>query len=299
MSVALGIVALCAAVYVSLITVVAHRFTMPRRRRPEVPSLPLQARFEAVSLTARLDAVPLTAWYGRGRGAAGAVILVHGRDAVRGDELRGSTFDLACDLMDAGLSVLMIDLRGHGESGAARLTFGVHERRDVLGAVDYLLSAGYERGTIGVLGASMGGVSVIGAAAAEPAIGAVISDSAFLDLADVLDRQFTRLTRLPRCFLPGALAVARWLTGVRLLSIDIAGEMSALASRPTLVIHGKGDPFIPVSHAARLAGIAGASLWVTPATRHVGSYGVAPEEYRRRVVGFLRRHLIGRVAAAA
>jgi dipeptidyl aminopeptidase/acylaminoacyl peptidase len=48
----------------------------------------------------------------------------------------------------------MIDLRGHGGSSTARLTYGARESQDVLGAVDWLRARGH--GRIGVLGASMG-----------------------------------------------------------------------------------------------------------------------------------------------
>jgi alpha-beta hydrolase superfamily lysophospholipase len=64
--------------------------------------------------------------------------------------LKGSTVALARQLGEHGLSVLMIDLRGHGASTRARLTYGVREREDVLGAVDYLLDRGYAPGAIGV-----------------------------------------------------------------------------------------------------------------------------------------------------
>jgi len=60
--------------------------------------------------------------YRRAPDASAVVILVHGRDACRGDELRGSTEPLVQSLITRGLSVMMFDLRGHGESDHARLT---------------------------------------------------------------------------------------------------------------------------------------------------------------------------------
>ena len=54
------------------------------------------------------------------------IIMMHGRDASR---------------TDAGFGVLMIDLRGHGQISDARFNFGLMERNDVLGAVDWLRSA--------------------------------------------------------------------------------------------------------------------------------------------------------------
>ena len=62
----------------------------------------------------------------------------------------------------------MIDLRGHGQSSPARMSFGLKEHRDILGAVDWLKGRGYRPGHIGVLGQSMGGASTLYAVAAEP-----------------------------------------------------------------------------------------------------------------------------------
>jgi uncharacterized protein len=107
---------------------------------------------------------------------------VHGRNASKQNAISGKLPQLAAELYAAGLAVLMIDLRGHGESEGKRYTFGVHERRDVLGAVDFLLKHGFEPGQIGVLGISLGGAAVIRAALEEPAIGALVVESTFADI---------------------------------------------------------------------------------------------------------------------
>ena len=214
MAMVASVILLMAALYAVLAVVVAHVFTTPRRvRSPEH----IGALYERVQFCARDEALQLAASYRRTPNATGAVILAHGRDACRGDELRGTTVSLVLELAARGLSVVLVDLRGHGESEGARLTFGRRERRDILGAVDFLLARGYQPSSIGVLGASMGGVSAIAAAAEEPAIGALVTDSAFARLEDVLQAQFTRLTRLPACVLTGALVAARILTGEHLL----------------------------------------------------------------------------------
>lgn len=277
--------------YLVVATVVAHRFTTARRVAPAPPPLAMDSRFTPVRFCARQEKLQLSAWYARAYSASGAVILVHGRDGCRGDELRGSTFELALALMQDGLSVVMLDLRGHGESDHARLTFGRHERRDILGAVDFLLARGYRPRSIGVLGASMGGVSAIGAAAEEPAIGAVVSDSAFADLGAVLRAQFTRLTRLPAFFLAGTVLVARALTGEHFMQNSAEADMRRLSGRPTLVIHAERDPFVPVMHAHLLARAASCTLWVTGGDRHLASFGQSNTEYTATVRGFFGRHL--------
>jgi pimeloyl-ACP methyl ester carboxylesterase len=271
--------------------VIAHRFTTARRVTPPDPPMPHRARFTRTRFPARRDALTLSAWYARADAPQGAIILVHGRDACRGDELRGSTFDLAIELMDAGFSILMLDLRGHGESDRGRLTFGRHEARDILGAVDFLLARGYQPARIGVLGASMGGASAIVAAAHEPAIGALVTDSAFADFGEVLRLQFSRLTHLPAIFLSGAALAARALTGEQLLRHTTEHDMRALSGRPILVIHAVDDPFVPVTHAHVLARAGEGTLWITAGDRHLASFGAARAEYHAMVREFFAHHL--------
>lgn len=275
-------------VYVVLAVVVAHLFTTPRRVQSADHA---GDSYERVQFCARGESLQLIASYRRTAAATGAVILAHGRDACRGEELRGTTRALVLELASRGFSVVMVDLRGHGESDHARLTFGLRERRDILGAVDFLLHRGYRPGSIGVLGASMGGVSAIGAAAEEHAIGALITDSAFASLHDVLSAQFTRLTRLPSCLLAGALFAARVLTGEDLLSHASAKNMLRLRGRPTLVIHAEHDPFVPVQHARKLAMAGACSMWITPGSRHLSSFGNTGCEYLEMVGVFFARHL--------
>jgi uncharacterized protein len=295
--VAFSVCTALAALAVLILVVVAHLFTTPRRIPPR--PLPTEAanEFTSVRFPARDGSVQLTAWYRRTAHATSAVIFVHGRDSCRGDELRGNTFRLAQRIASQGMSVVMLDLRGHGDSDAARLTFGRRERHDVLGTVDFLLARGYPAGRIGVLGASMGGASVIAAAADDTAIGAVVTDSAFADLGDVLRLQFTRLTKLPACCLSGALVVARFLTGEDLTLHSPLQSMRRLRGRPALVIHAVRDPFVPVAHARALAAAGNARTWITTGDRHLGSYHAVGEEYDAVVSAFFLRHLRPRDAA--
>jgi len=287
--------ALAAALYVLVCALVAQRFTRARRKRPQLqrqhPVLDgLQVQFTARDGRARIDA-----WYLAAKPRRGAVIFVHGKDACRGDELKSPTLELADHLNLAGLSVLMIDLRGHGSSSDARLTYSEHERHDVLGAVDFLVAQGYARGTIGVLGASMGGTIAMRAAAEEPAIGAVIADTPFADFATMMRSQFRKLSGLPMCFLPGALLGGRWLTGIDFANLAPVRDVHLLRGRPVLVIHSLCDPFIGLSQGVAMAEAALAELWVTRSTRHIGSYAAAPEIYTEVVSVFFRRHLLGQV----
>lgn len=289
--VGVGLGGLLGLVYLVLVAFVAHRFTTPRRVLPP-PIAPDQwPGFVRVTFPARVDALPIVAWYRPVAQATRAVIMVHGRDSHRGDVLAGETLALAARLAERGLSVLLIDLRGHGESGAARLTFGHHELRDVLGGVDFLRSQGHLPGCIGLFGASLGGATCIAAAAQEPAVGALVLDSAYADLHALLLVTFTRLTRLPTWCLGGALTVANRLTGVRLTSRAPHTLMRELRGRPMLIVHAADDPFVPVRHALVLARAGQAGVWITRGTRHLSSASVEGSRYAERITRFLAHAL--------
>jgi uncharacterized protein len=199
--------------YTITVFVIANRLTRPTRRT--VSDLTGQA--ERIRLESRSDRLGLVASFvpaSSGLHEKSVVILVHGRNACRGWEFRSSSAPLVAHLTANGFAVLLLDLRGHGQSDAARLTFGLRERLDVLGAVDCLQARGFER--IGVIGASVGAVAALLASVEAPAIRALVLDSAFADFAPVLRSQFRQLSGLPNVFLTGALLVARYLTGERL-----------------------------------------------------------------------------------
>ena len=75
-------------------------------------------------------------------------------------------------LHDAGISVLLFDLRWHGESdkGKGPMTYGPSEASDLVGAVNYLRTRPEVDGErIGVIGTSMGGnISLYGAPECQP-----------------------------------------------------------------------------------------------------------------------------------
>ena len=150
------------AVYAAICAFVAHRFTTARRVAP-VDCVHAATPSTAVTLPSRGRHVTLHGWYLPAAPGGAAVVFVHGKDACRGIELRAPTFELARAHVAAGISVLMIDLRGHGASTRARMTYGAEEKLDVLGAVDWLRQLGHRR--VGVLGASMGAASALLAAA--------------------------------------------------------------------------------------------------------------------------------------
>ena len=142
--------------------------------------------------------------------------MVHGNTANRADKGAG-LLNLSGDLAHQGFAILAFDMRGAGESPAAPRSFGLYEQRDVLGAVDFLrtgslpyLELGRPRAIAG-WGVSLGGATLILAAANEPAIKAIVSDSAYADILPRLEHDILAGGHLPAMFTPGGLIAAQIL----------------------------------------------------------------------------------------
>jgi uncharacterized protein len=279
--------------YTLIVFVIANRLTIPKRR-----SMPdVTGDWERITLESRADGaanrVALVASFVPATSSANAqdcpaVILVHGRNACRGWEFRSSSAPLVAHLTANGFNVLLLDLRGHGESAASRLTFGLRERLDVLGAVDWLQSRGFEN--IAVIGSSVGAVAALLASVESPLIRALVLDSAFADFAPVLRTQFRQISGLPKFFLHGALRVGQWLTTEPFGSFRPLEVVSRVTAK-LFVIHAAGDTLISPDHALDFVKTAQAEHWITDADSHLASYRNQPEEYAARVTAFLQSNL--------
>lgn len=117
-------------------------------------------------------------------------------------ELAGKFPEFGSAMHRQGFSILAIDLRGHGQSSDSRLTFGITERKDIIAAVDWLKQKGFKSQKIGVLGVSMGSASVIGAAADDPDIAAVVVDSGYAEVYPIMQKHWRSASGLPDIFLP-------------------------------------------------------------------------------------------------
>src|SRR2546428_6034362 len=268
----------------------------------------LGLRFADVTVPSRDDHINLKGWFipgvlPDGRLTADRVIVVvHGTRTNRespGDHL----LELTGALARHGFGVLSFDMRGMGESPPAPLSMGNLEQRDVLGAVDYLRTGrlpfpelGRPR-IIGGLGISMGAASLLLAAAREPAIRAVVSDSAYADAAPLLEREIPKRTvpvigHVPGGFVPAALVMSRGLYDVDFFAARPVDSIARIAPRPLLLIHGAADDYVPVSNFRQLNAAASApstahvTTWLVPKARHAQAFKVTGAEYVTRVGGF-------------
>ena len=140
------------------------------------------------------DGIPLKAWWERPWSVAtpkGIVILMHGSQSNKTS--MGYT---AARLLSQGFSVMLLDLRAHGESGGEYTTFGYKEALDVEAAIRWAKANGGGAG-IALAGYSSGAVAALFAAAQTPDVAAVVADSPYADPEDVLRRENQFLEHAP------------------------------------------------------------------------------------------------------
>src|SRR5256886_225078 len=177
----------------------------------------LGLRFASITLPSRDDGIRLKGWFIPGVLSDGRltvdrmIVVVHGTRTNRespGDHL----LELTGALARHGLGVLSFDMRGMGESPPAPLSMGNLEQRDVLGAVDYLRTGSLpfpELGrprVIGGLGISMGGATLLLAAARGPAIPAALPQLALCHPGPPLQRANSKRPVPPRRPIPPGVA---------------------------------------------------------------------------------------------
>jgi uncharacterized protein len=230
------------------------------------------------------DGVELSAWYIPSRNEA-AVVLKHGSGSTRTATIRHAGV-----LADHGYGVLMVDARGHGRSDGEGMDIGWYGDQDTAAAVDFLTRQGGIVPTkIGVVGLSMGGEEAIGAAGADPRIGAVVAAGASgrtaADNEDIRPNDYA--TTLERGLdwytyaLTDLLTAASPPASLR-ESIATAGDTEFL-----LVAAGTVQKEVLAAESMRSADPPRVDVWTAPDAGHMNALTTAPQQWERRVVGFL------------
>jgi fermentation-respiration switch protein FrsA (DUF1100 family) len=226
------------------------------------------------------DGLKLSAWYTPPQN--GAVILVaHGHGDCRKE-------DIYALFASHGYGVVAWDFRAHGKSGGDFTSLGYYEVLDAKAALDFALSQpGVKH--IGAWGGSMGGVTMIRAAAKYPQIEALVSDSAFSTLSDELNKRvpYPVINPLVKFF-------AEQQTGLKLEQVRAVDDIGRISPRPVMIIQSSNDQMIPLDSALRFYENAGSpkSLWIVDKASHLGVYGMYAEEYTRKVVQFFSDYLL-------
>ena len=272
-----------AAIVVGAFVVVPALVAVALTHKPRVvvQAADLGRPHETVTLRTR-DGLDLAAWYVPSRNGAAVIAFPGRRQPVPHARM----------LVRHGYGVLLLDMRGTGESQGDPNPFGWGSEADVEAAVDFLARrADVRPGKIGGLGLSVGGELLLQGAATDPRLTAVASEGAgYRTLHEALQQGGTGtwLAAPQTAVLFGA---------TRVLSPASPPEpldelVPRIAPRALLLIeagHGQGGESLNGLYYRRAG--RPKQYWLIPEAHHTGGLAERPAEYERRVVGFFDRYL--------
>ena len=237
------------------------------RPHREMELAPPTGTYEEVTLQAA-DGTKLSAWYFPVKDARNVVLFCHGNAGNMSHRLLS-----VYAFQDMGLSVLIFDYRGYGDSEGNPSEGGTQQ--DARAAWDYLVKTRkFDPGRIVLFGRSLGG-AVAGHLAGEVTPGALILESTFTSVPDLGWDLYP--------YLP-----------IRLLCRFSYDTRSVLArvNCPVLVVHSRDDDMIPFSHGQALFEAAkGPKEFLRLSGSHNDSFLSAGKTYTAGLKAFLDKHM--------
>lgn len=152
-----------------------------------------------------------------------------------------------------GHNTLLVDQRAHGKSGGKSICFGVKERHDCLAWVKYALKR-FGNIPIFLVGISMGGATVLMASDLElPSnVKGIIADCPYSSPKEIICKVCKKDLRLPAKLLYPFITFGAILFGGFNPNKSSATESVKNTKIPILLIHGKGDTFVPVEMSEKI-----------------------------------------------
>ena len=206
------------------------------------------------------DGVPVAGWYVPAAADIGTsgptILLAPGWTSSKSEILKYAP------AFHEDYNLVLVDLRNQGRSGKAPVTFGLREQNDVRAMIDWLV-AEKAPSWIGVMGDSMGGISVLAEAGSDQRVRAVILDSTQGTIVSGLGNGLETENGQPAY--PGAWAgvlAYSWTVGGDVTSVDPVRTIRFIGDRPVLMIYSRSDVLAtpdeaaePIFHAGLEAGV--------------------------------------------
>ncbi|CAN7448471.1 alpha/beta hydrolase [Mesorhizobium caraganae] len=250
----------------------------PRQALAEPGDLPI-----ARVVLDQAGAPELVGWVADRNGSCGSIVLLHGRGANRLALVQRAKL-----LFDAGYSIVLFDLSGHGESGGAIQGFGYTEGQDAARIIAFARQR-FPGERLGAVGSSLGAAAFVFAAQQAPA-DAYVLEQLYASLRE------TTAWRMPFHFWRGFQAdVLLAQMPLRLgLNADNAKPVDHLGKigEPLMLLAGSIDPFIDRGQVLALQNAAvGSELVWFEGAGHVDLLRYDQPRYRDVVLPFLATKL--------
>ena len=244
-----------------------------------------EVRFEAN------DRLALAGFVLAGQPGSPWVVMCHDLGSNKGELLT-----LALDVQECGFSVLMFDLRAHGDSAGTASGLGVAEKADVLGAIDFAHARSGDL-PIGIFGSGIGAHAAVLAAVERPGVRVLVLDGLYPDgtyplLEGVFGTWEFGARRLG--FLARAMYVA--MTRDEVERQQASRELPRLVGRDVLLLAPAADPRLADRMQVMVETIpvtddADGNLVMLPVTGRGRMYGENSMRYRNEVARFLASRL--------
>ncbi len=266
---------------------ISYRLLHPPRRKQEQTPKDFGLKYRKIGFKSK-DGTLLKGWLIEGRkqtspasnrGSAkkprGLIILSHGYSWDK-----QSLLPAAKELYKNNYTSLLFDYRAHGESAGKKTTIGFLEQEDLISAANF--SRRFSR-KIGIIGISMGAATAIMGSPRIKGLTAIVADSSFADLKEIIYRKSGMLKNLIIKFME--------MQGID-FSMSRPIDFAARIKVPIFFIHGEKDSIVPVEHSENLyrKTMSPKKLWKVKNAQHGRSYFACKKEYSRKVMGFLNSY---------
>lgn len=222
----------------------------------------------------------------------GTVLLAHGyRSTMLVD------FGLAFAFYHTlGMNILVPEQRAHGQSQGKYITFGIKESDDFFQWIRFH-NEKFGKYQMVLSGLSMGASTVLYLVDRKlpENVKCIIGDCGFTSPKEILRCVFRATVHLPAApSLWVANMLSRVFAGFRLTEKDTRVSLSS-ARLPVLLIHGLADDFVPSNMTKEAFGACNGEkeLFLVKEAGHGVSFLKAKDEYIKRIITFLEKHLEG------
>ena len=219
--------------------------------------------YSSFSIKGNCDAV-LSGWFIPAKNSDAVIIASHGvADSKNG------ILSYLVPYVAAGYSLVVYDLRHHKDSTGKYCSLGYWESRDLVTMTEYVKDSLANGQPICYWGFSLGATVSLLAAANTKDVSAVISQSPFVSIRQVVSHYMVRFYHLPAWpTVPIGISFMDWLAETSSRDVDIAGIADKLTNTPILLIGSPNDTQVPLHWLETLQRIIGDS-----ADLLVGPYG--------------------------
>lgn len=258
--------------------------------------------FQSFTLQPKDTDITLAGWWMPAENASASLVFIHGGGSNRHSQFFKS-LDFYAAMVSRGVSVAVVDLRNHGASGsdALGLQFGRTEKWDALALIDWTRAKTPDL-PLYAMGISMGGATLIHAAATGAQMDGLILLDPLLDTRSVITRGAWVETGLP----PTLFSVSAWAATIwhgMPSGEEQSLELGIQLPGPILLLQDPGDPVTRADYARQLSAKNPAiAYWEAPSVSaedqkklawrgrwgsHVAAFELYPELVLEQIMAFI------------